>query len=247
MSSRTPTAMQTPSPSPSTAPTPPLPAPHPAVVIPRIYELLLDHFGFLDWWPGETRDEIIIGAVLTQNTAWTNVEKAIRNLRDVRMLTLSGVASCPRDNLEELIKPTGYFRQKAERLQLVASTIVQFPGGPDGFFDILRSKDAIRADLLGMKGIGPETADSILLYTGSIPSFVIDAYTYRALIRLGLYEGKYDYHRMQELITSHMDEDVERYGDYHAQMVELGKNYCRKRRPVCSECPLCELCPGVGL
>lgn len=215
-------------------------------IISNIYFLLREHFGYLDWWPGETRDEIIIGAVLTQNTAWTNVEKAIRNLREADVLTLSAVAACPLDRLEVLIRPTGYFRQKAERLRSIAVTITGFPGGADGFFHTSRTKDVIRTDLLGMKGIGPETADSILLYAASVPSFVIDSYTYRILVRLGLYQGKYDYHRLQELITSQIEEDAKLYGDYHAQLVELGKNHCKRSKPICRGCPLDPICPKTG-
>jgi len=217
-------------------------------IITKIYLLLREHFGYRNWWPGETRDEIIIGAVLTQNTAWTNVEKAIRNLRDEGVLTLSGVAVYPRSRVEVLIRPTGYFRQKAERLQMIAGAITEFPGGADGFFHATRTREVIRTDLLQMKGIGPETADSILLYAASIPSFVVDAYTYRAFVRLGRYRGKYDYYRLQELITPQLEEDIEMYGDYHAQLVELGKNYCKRRKPLCDGCPLDPICPkrGVG-
>ena len=216
-------------------------------IIPKIYFLLREHFGYLDWWPGETRDEIIIGTVLTQNTAWTNVEKAIRNLREADVLTLSAVAACPRDRLEVLIRPTGYFRQKAERLRLIAGALMDFPGSVDGFFDISRTGDVIRKDLLGMKGIGPETADSILLYAGSFSHFVIDSYTYRTFVRLGLYRGRYDYHRLQELITSQLEENAGLYGDYHAQLVELGKNHCKRSKPICRDCPLDPICPKTGI
>ncbi len=216
-------------------------------IITKIYLLLREHFGYRNWWPGDTRDEIIIGAILTQNTAWTNVEKAIRNLKEADVLSLSGVAACPRDRLEEIIRPTGYFRQKAERLQLIAAAITEFLGGAEGFFDGSRTKDIIRSDLLVMKGIGPETADSILLYAAHIPSFVIDAYTYRAFVRLGLYKGKYDYHRLQEIITAQLEEDIEMYGDFHAQLVELGKNYCKRRKTLCDGCPLDRICPKCGV
>ncbi len=220
--------------------------PDPAVGIHLIYTLLREHFGHRHWWPGDTRDEIIIGAVLTQNTAWTNVERAIENLRNAEYITLETVASCPLSRLEELIRPSGYYRQKASRLISVARNLIEYPGGADGFLDPARGWEAIRGDLLAMKGIGPETADSILLYAASILSFVVDSYTHRIFLRLGLWKEGYDYNGLQSLITANIPEDVKLYGDYHAQLVELGKTHCAKRRPSCTECPLAEMCPGFG-
>ena len=216
-------------------------------VISRIYHRLLEHFGYRDWWPGDTRDEIIIGAILTQNTSWSNVERAIGNLKNENVLSLEGILKIPIEALEEFIRPSGYFRQKAERLRTVARELMKYPGGTNAFFDQGREMTDVRTSLLSIKGIGPETADSILLYAASFPAFVIDSYTFRIFERLGLYTGKKNYHKLQKLITDYIDEDIEIYGDYHAQIVELGKNYCRKLKPICTSCPLLAVCPKVGV
>lgn len=218
-----------------------------ALFIPKIYELLRARFGHRNWWPGDTRDEIIIGAILTQNTAWTNVEKAINNLREANCLSLKNLAGIPRSELEQMIRPSGYFRQKAERLMNFSRILLDHPGGPDAFFHHSQSLDEVRDRLLNINGIGPETADSILLYAASFPSFVIDAYTFRIFTRLGLHTGKKDYLKLQKLIANNLDQDIDLYGDCHAQLVELGKRYCWNQQPQCSSCPLNELCPKTGI
>jgi endonuclease-3 related protein len=217
-----------------------------AFLIPQIYKLLHVRFGHRHWWPGDTRDEIMIGAILTQNTAWTNVEKAIKNLKKVDCLSLDRLASTSRSELEKMIRPSGYFRQKAERLMNFARIVLDYPDGPDAFFHHSQNLDEIRDRLLNINGVGPETADSILLYAASFPSFVIDAYTFRIFTRMALYDGKKDYMKLQKLITDNLELDLDLYRDYHAQLVELGKRYCRNRRPVCDTCPLNELCPKKG-
>ena len=191
-------------------------------------------------------DEIIIGAILTQNTAWSNVERAIRNMKDERVLSLTGILGIPLEKLEKLIRPSGYFRQKAERLRAVARELTESPGGKNTFFNQKRKMADVRADLLSIKGIGPETADSILLYAAAFPVFVIDSYTFRIFGRLGLYAGN-KYHELQELIMVSISTETEIYGDYHAQLVELGKNCCRKRKPACALCPLLSMCPKIGV
>lgn len=219
----------------------------PAVIIPKIYKLLRARFGYRHWWPGDTRDEIIIGAILTQNTAWTNVEKAINNLREADCLSLKSQVNIYPSELENMIRPSGYFRQKAERLMNFARILSERPGGPDAFFNHSQTLHEVRNKLLNIKGIGPETADSILLYAASFPSFVIDAYTFRIFTRMGLYTGKKDYLKLQEFITENLERDIDLYGDYHAQLVELGKRYCRNRRPRCNSCPLNDLCLKIGV
>jgi len=216
-------------------------------VIPKIYEMLRARFGHRHWWPGDTRDEIIIGAILTQNTAWSNVEKAIRNLHEADCLSLETLANISRSELEKMIRPSGYYRQKAERLMNFARILSIYPGGPDAFFRRSQTLHEVRERLLKINGIGPETADSILLYAASFPSFVIDAYTFRIFSRMGLYTGKKDYLKLQKLITDNLGRDIELYEDYHAQLVELGKRYCRNRRPDCDSCPLNKLCPRIGI
>jgi len=222
------------------------PGEEPTVIIPKIYDLLRARFGHRHWWPGDTRDEIIIGAILTQNTAWTNVEKAIENLREADCLSLESLVDISLSELETMIRPSGYFRQKAERLMRIARILSADPGGADAFFNHSQTLHEVRNRLLNINGIGPETADSILLYAASFPSFVIDAYTFRIFTRMGLYTGRKDYLKLQKLITDNLDRDIDLYGDCHAQLVELGKIYCRNRRPCCNSCPLNELCPRIG-
>jgi len=207
---------------------------------------LLEHFGYRHWWPGDTTDEIIIGAILTQNTAWSNVERAIKNMKDEKVLSFAGILETTLEKLEKLIRPSGYFRQKAERLRTVARELADYPGGKKGFFSHERNITDVRADLLSIKGIGPETADSILLYAAAFPIFVIDSYTFRIFGRIGLYKGN-NYHELQDLIMGSISGDTEIYADYHAQLVELGKNCCRKRKPLCALCPLLSMCPKIGV
>ncbi len=204
----------------------------------NIYLLLRKRFGFLDWWPGETNDEIVIGAILTQNTSWKNVEKAIANLSKVRALSLRKISGIERSRLERLIRPSGFYRQKAARLQGFAAYVFDNYAGLEGLFR--KDMGELRKELLSINGIGMETADSILLYAAGKPVFVIDAYTKRAMARIyGI--NNLSYEGLQSLISESIDEDLETYKDFHAQFVELGKNYCRKE-PICKECPLKEDC-----
>ena len=153
-----------------------------------IFDLLAAHYGPLHWWPAETPFEVVVGAILTQNTNWRNVERAIAHLRAAGTLTPEPLLSLPRAELEKLIRPAGFFRQKAERLQLfTAHLFARF--GDDLAAMLAGDLDAVRRDLLALKGIGPETADSILLYAGGRPSFVVDAYTRRLFTRLRLLRG----------------------------------------------------------
>lgn len=209
------------------------------------YRRLFDAFGPQHWWPGETPFEVIVGAVLTQNTSWRNVEKAIARLREADVLSPRRLIALSQAELEELIRPAGYFRVKAERLRRVVRWIVD---RYDGRVENLSAApcDRLRAELLAINGIGPETADSILLYALGKPVFVVDAYTKRIASRHGWIDAEADYHALQAFFTDNLPEDVGLYNEYHALLVRVGKDYCRKQRPICSQCPLQELLPAGG-
>ena len=202
-----------------------------------IYQALFDFFGPQHWWPGETPLEILVGAVLTQNTNWGNVSKAIDNLRADELLALDTLVQIPTPVLAEKIRPSGYYNLKAVRLQNLLRHIAETAESVERYFDG-RSTTALREELLGIKGIGPETADSILLYAGNKPTFVVDAYTHRILNRHGLAADESDYHELQALFLDHLDEDVALFNEYHALIVRTGKEFCRKSSPRCEGCPL---------
>ena len=206
----------------------------------RLYPALRDHFGFQHWWPGETRFEIVVGALLTQNCAWTNVEKAIANLRTAEALSLAALRALPRERLETLIRPTGYFRQKAERLTRLIAFLADDLGW-DGVSKLTRDTGKFRRELLSLSGIGPETADSILCYGFDRKIFVVDAYTKRMLSRLPFaVEEDYETIRLlfERAIIAELDGTLDTFKDFHAQIVMLGKHYCRKSAPHCVDCPL---------
>ncbi len=206
-----------------------------------IFQRLADHFGPLHWWPADTPFEVAIGAILTQNTAWTNVEKAIANLNQAGALHPAAIRDLQRPQLEALIRPAGFFRQKAERLQLFVAHLFDGHGGD--LERLLKQPLAqARRELLGLKGIGPETADSILLYGGELPSFVVDAYTRRLFGRLGLLAGNETYEEIRALFMRHLPADTDLFNEYHALIVEECKTFCRKRIPRCSPCPLLAVC-----
>ena len=214
----------------------------PTHLVSEVYERLFARFGPQHWWPGDTPFEIVVGALLTQNTAWTNVERAIAALSQAGALSPDGIRELPETKLAALIRPAGYFNQKARRLKgLVA--FIDNAGGLDILFS--RPLSRLREDLLDVTGVGPETADSILLYAAGMPSFVIDAYTRRICSRLGLCTADVKYDELQYLFITHMPEDVHLYNEYHALFVALGKDVCRPRSPRCSECPLADLCAHV--
>ena len=205
-------------------------------LIHEIYDRLFEFFGPQRWWPGETVEEIIIGAVLTQNTSWKNVEKAIRNLKQNNALSLKAITNLPRQTLAELIKPSGYFNIKEKRLRSVAEYLAPFSG--NNFKHLRKSPLAdVRRELLNVHGVGRETADSILLYSLERPIFVVDAYTLRFGKRHGLFEEKSAYDEVRILFENALGEDIPKFNEYHALIVMLGKDYCRKR-PRCGECPL---------
>jgi len=208
----------------------------------EIYRRLLEHFGPQHWWPGDTPLEIMVGAVLTQNTNWENVEKAIANLKAADLLDLQRLAETPTTLLAELIRPSGYYNLKAVRLHNLIRTITAAHDSLEEFF--AADRDSLRESLLAVKGIGPETADSILLYAAEKPTFVIDAYTHRLLLRHDLIWEESDYYEMQEMFLGELPDDIALFNEYHALIVKVGKEFCRKSKPRCGECPLRELLPG---
>lgn len=207
----------------------------------RIYRLLLRRFGHRGWWPGETRFEVMIGAVLTQNTNWGNVEKAIGEMKRRGLLEPEALADANVREVEKAVRSSGYFRQKAGRVRGFAKYLAEeYDSDLDSLF--ARPLPELRHELLSLDGIGPETADSILLYAGEKPVFVVDAYTRRAFARIGLVREDASYDELQGFFEENLPRDVELYKDYHAQIVELGKTYCRKRNPLCEECPVRRSC-----
>ncbi|MEJ2689681.1 MAG: endonuclease III domain-containing protein [Deltaproteobacteria bacterium] len=204
----------------------------------EIHDQLLARFGPQHWWPGDSPFEITIGAILTQNTSWTNVEKAIANLKSAGFLSFSGLSSISLEVLAELIRPAGYFNVKALRLQNFLQMVIrQYAGDFDRM--LLDRTDILREKLLAVKGIGPETADSILLYAANRPVFVIDAYTHRILFRHGIIEEDADYSTIQTLFADALPADADLFNEFHALFVRTGKEFCRKTKPRCNLCPLC--------
>jgi endonuclease III related protein len=205
----------------------------------EIFQLLVERFGPQYWWPGQSRFEIIVGAILTQNTSWSNVEKAIENLKSKNLLTPQKLYDIDVNSLAELIRPAGYYNIKAARLK---NFLVWLFDNYNGELEKLESlsTSTLREDLLAIKGIGPETADSILLYALNKPSFVVDAYTARITVRHKLIEPNIEYDQLKELFESNLPCDVKLFNEFHALLVQVGKNFC-KPRPNCQACPLQKL------
>jgi len=203
-----------------------------------IYHRLFAHFGPQRWWPGDTPFEVMVGAVLTQNTNWQNVEKAIANLKNDGLLAFGAMESLPRAKLAERIRPCGYYNIKSERLaNLLAAIREDADGDLERFF--AQDTATLREKLLAVKGIGPETADSILLYAARKPIFVVDAYTHRLLARHEMIDpDEADYHAIQEMFMDALPLDERLFNEYHALIVRVGKEFCKKKRPLCGQCPL---------
>jgi endonuclease-3 related protein len=216
-----------------------------SVNLPEVYRHLLDAFGPQQWWPAQSPLEVMVGAVLVQNTNWINVTRAIENLRRADLLDPHSLAAVHPEELEELVRPAGYFRVKARRLHnLIAFLVDRYQGSLEALF---RTDPAtLREQLLSLNGIGPETADSILLYAGGLPAFVVDTYTHRILARHGWIEWDVDYHALQQFFTDRLPEDPPLFNEFHALLVRVGKDYCRKQGPRCAECPLREMLPPGG-
>ncbi|PHR23156.1 MAG: endonuclease [Desulfotalea sp.] len=203
----------------------------------EVYHKLLTHFGHQEWWPGESPFEVIVGAVLTQNTSWCNVSKAICNLKEAGLLNYDSFKMLSVDEIASYIRPSGYYNLKAKRLRNLLDMIEQLYFGDLDLF-LSDSLGSGRNNLLSVKGVGPETADSILLYACQQPTFVIDTYTHRVFSRHQLVDEETDYDSMQDLFLSKLPEDVELFNEYHALIVRVAAKYCKKSKPLCSECPL---------
>ena len=205
-------------------------------ILNNAFHRLYRFFGPQHWWPGHSRLEIMVGAILTQNTNWTNVEKAILNLKRAKKLSISALDEMPASQLAQLIRPAGYFNVKAKRLKNFVTFLWERYNG-----DLRRMSQTplpqLREELLGVNGVGPETADSILLYAFDKPAFVIDAYTKRILTRHKLVPSDATYHDMQDLLVRSLKEDASLFNEYHALIVHTGKHFCRTK-PLCEECPL---------
>jgi endonuclease III related protein len=211
----------------------------------QIYQRLFDAFGPQHWWPGDGRFEMIVGAILVQNTSWENVKKALDNLRDVDLLDPKALYAVRLEELEELIRPAGYFRVKAKRLRSMVQFLVE---RYDGSLGAMFGADlgTLREQLLSVHGVGPETADSILLYAGGLPIFVVDRYTHRIFARHGWIGFDADYFAIQDYFQSGLPDDAPLFNEYHALLVHLGKHFCHKSNPNCAECPLAEMLPPGG-
>lgn len=223
--------------------------------IQQIYKRLYKTFGPQKWWPttleGELHPtyhgnkklnesqvfEIIVGSILTQNTAWKNVEKAIMNLNKKRLIDINKIKTIKKQKLARLIKPSGYYNQKAERLKIVADFF-----GKNKIQKLKKqTPEKTREHLLSIKGIGPETADSIILYAFNKPVFVVDSYTKKVFSRAGICKNKCSYDELQEIFHKSLPRKAKLFNEYHALIVELGKRYCTKK-PNCAECPVNTIC-----
>ncbi|HSW00922.1 MAG TPA: endonuclease III domain-containing protein [Sedimentisphaerales bacterium] len=206
----------------------------------EIYRLLFGFFGPQHWWPGETPFEIAVGAILTQNTSWSHVEKAIANIKAADRLDACSLHSLDMEQLEPLIHPAGYFRVKAKRLRNFTTWLCDHHDSDmQALEDIATGR--LREELLAISGIGPETADSILLYALNRPIFVVDTYTARVMVRHGLIPAEgLDYSQLQDLFMANLEPDVALFNEFHALLVMAGKDYC-KPRPKCPACPLTSL------
>jgi endonuclease-3 related protein len=203
----------------------------------EIYDALDAAYGDQRWWPGETPFEIAVGAILTQNTAWPNVEKAIANLKSAGLLESASLSRLAASEIAPLIKPAGYYNVKAARLRAFLDFLWKEYGG-DVAAMAREELPEVRPKLLAVRGIGPETADSILLYACGLPTFVVDAYTHRVLHRHGLADEAAAYDELKELFEGNLEADAALFNRYHALLVRVGRERCRRREPRCAGCPL---------
>ncbi len=210
-----------------------------AVLIREVYDRLLAHHGPQGWWPGNGPFETIAGAILTQNAAWANAEKALANLRAAEAMSWPAIRAMPEEELALLVRPSGYFNAKARKLKAFA---VYMAGRGDTFVGTHGAKE-LRAELLAVHGIGPETADDIVLYAAGLASFVIDTYTQRIVDRLGIAPDQRAYGAYQALFEDALPADAPAYNEYHALLDAHAKAVCTKREPRCGACVLLDLCP----
>ncbi len=208
-----------------------------------VFDLLLERYGEQGWWPGDSPFEMMVGAILTQNTTWSSVERAIHNLQQAGTLSLPKLLALPQDDLAELIRPSGYFNIKAGRLKNLCR-FLQSSGGETALHKM--ETTPLREALLAVNGVGPETADDILLYAFERPVFIIDSYTRRIFSRLGMVAGKEPYEQLRCWFERSLGRDVKLYSEYHALIVRHAKEACSSK-PNCSGCPLDRLCVKHGL
>lgn len=206
-----------------------------------IYHRLYEAYGPQSWWPGETPFEVIVGAILTQQVSWTSVERAIAALNAEGLLEPKALSQVSVERIASLVRPTIYYNEKAKKLKAFLDFLKTRHNGDLNELFSLRV-DKLRAELLSVRGIGEETADSIILYAAGKLSFVVDAYTRRILTRLGLINGKETYGQIRKLFMDNLPPDVKLYNEYHALIVHHGKKRCLKRTPRCAGCPLRDLC-----
>jgi endonuclease-3 related protein len=203
----------------------------------EMYRRLDAAYGDQRWWPGDTPLEVAVGAILTQNTAWVNVEKAVANLKSAGLLEPGALARLTPSEIAPLIKPAGYYNVKARRLRAFLDFLAEEYDG-DVAAMAREEPAAARPKLLAVRGVGPETADSILLYACGLPTFVVDAYTHRILHRHGLADEAVAYDELKELFEANVEADVALYKQYHALLVRVGRERCRRGEPRCAGCPL---------
>lgn len=202
----------------------------------RIFELLLARFGPRHWWPGDTPLEIMVGAILTQNTAWRNVERAIDNMKAADLMDITRIHEISEKELANIIKPSGFFNIKSRRLKTFMAFLMDEYGGRIESLEFV-TQETLRHQFLSLSGIGPETADSILLYALERPVFVVDAYTKRFLKLHRISDGEEDYHKVQEFFTSNLPSDTALFNEFHALIVRLCQTHCKKT-PHCVGCAL---------
>lgn len=209
----------------------------------KTHNTLLKRFGPQHWWPADTPFEVVIGAILTQSTSWTNVEKAIGNLKNKDLLNAEDLHKLDVNELAAHIKSAGYYNAKARKLKEFMNHLYR---NYDGDLERMLGSDGgeLRKELLSIWGIGPETADSIVLYAAEKPEFVVDAYTKRIFSRLGHVKENIDYQDLKEYSEKNLPRDVKVYNEFHALLVRLGKEHCKKTKPVCIGCPLEKKCKG---
>jgi endonuclease-3 related protein len=219
-------------------------APASLSILPAYYDALFQAHGEQHWWPGRTPFEVIVGAILVQNTSWVNAARAIANLRQANLLTPSAMENAPQPKLARLIRSSGYFRQKARKLKAFVKFLRKEHRGSLAVM-FRTPTEKLREQLLSVRGIGPETADSILLYAGNHPVFVVDAYTRRILQRHGLASGKESYEEIRGLFEKSLPNGPQLFNEFHALIVHTGKQYCRTRAPLCSQCALRPFLPQL--
>lgn len=206
----------------------------------ELYDRLFATYGPQGWWPSDGPFETIVGAVLTQNTSWVNVDKALVNLRATELLTPAAIREVSEVELAEVIRPSGYFNSKARKLKAIAEHLTLYDDDTNRW----RTRDPkeLRTELLSVYGIGPETADDIVLYVANLPTFVMDSYTVRMVERIGITPSRKRYEDYQALFENHLPSDARLFNEYHALLDEHSKLVCRKREPRCGECVLRDIC-----